>query len=92
MKKPLKVSLIVVVSILAAAILKDFVIKSAITVVATQVTGAPVHIDGFSLGLFNQKVRISGFKMYNPKGFPRGTLAHISKINVTYDLGALLKR
>lgn len=92
MKKTLIVPVIVVVSILAATILKDFVIKSVITVVATQVTGAPVHIDGFSLGLFNQKVRISGFKMYNPKGFPRGTLVHISKINVTYDLGALFKK
>jgi len=92
MKKPLKLSLIVVVSILAAAILKDFVIKSVITVAATQVTGAPVHIDGFSLGVFNQTVRISGFKMYNPKGFPRGTLVYLSRINVTYDLGALFRK
>lgn len=92
MKKALIVLAIVVVSILAIGILKDQIIKSIITIAATEVTGAPVHIDGFSLGLFNQSVRISGFKMYNPKGFPRGILVHLSKINVTYDLGALFKK
>jgi len=91
MKKILIVLAIVVISILALGILKDTIIKSVITVVATQLTGAPVHIDGFSLGVFNQTVRISGFKMYNPKGFPRGTLVYLSKINVSYDLGAFFK-
>ncbi len=92
MKKTFVVLTIAVLSILAAGILKDQIIKSIITIAATEVAGAPVHIDGFSLGLFNQSVRISGFKMYNPKGFPRGILVHLSKINVTYDLGALFKK
>ena len=92
MKKALIVLAIVVISILAIGILKDQIIKSIITIAATEVTGAPVHIDGFSLGLFNQSMRISGFKMYNPKGFPRGILVHLSKINVTYDLGAIFKK
>jgi len=92
MKKALIALAIVVISILAAGILKDRVIKSIITVVATEVTGAPVHIDGFSLGIFNQTVRISGFKMYNPKGFPKGILVHLSKIDIIYDLRALLKK
>ncbi|TAM43339.1 hypothetical protein EPN54_00445 [bacterium] len=92
MKKALIVSAVVIISILAIGILKDQIIKSVITIAATEVTGAPVHIDGFSLGVFNQSVRISGFKMYNPKGFPRGTLVYLSKINVTYDLRALLKK
>lgn len=92
MKRILIVSAIVVIAVLAAGIIKDQIIKTVITVAATEITGAPVHIDGFSLGVFNQSVRISGFKMYNPKGFPRGILAHLSKINVTYDLGALFKK
>ena len=92
MKKTVTVLVILLFAIFSGAIIKDQIIKSVITVVATQVTGAPVHIDGFSLGVFNQSVRISGFKMYNPKGFSRAVLVDLPKINVRYDLGALLKR
>lgn len=92
MKKFVIVLAIVLASLLTVGILKDQIIKSIITVAATEVTGAPVHIDGFSLGLFNQSVRISGLKIYNPKGFPRGILVHLSKINVAYDLGALFRK
>ncbi len=92
MKRILIVSAIVVIAVLAAGIIKDQIIKTVITIAATEITGAPVHIDAFSLGVFNQSVRISGFKMYNPKGFPRGILVYLPEINVTYDLGALFKK
>ena len=92
MKKILIVLAIVIVVILAIGIIKDQIVKSVVTVVATQVTGAPVHIDGFSLGVFSQSVRISGFKMYNPEGFSKGILVDVPKINVAYDLKALLKK
>lgn len=92
MKKTLIILAIVIICILAIGVIKDQIIKSAITVVATQVTGAPVHIDGFSLSVFSQSVRISGFKMYNPEGFSKGILADFAKINVTYDTGALFKK
>ncbi len=91
-KRILIVLAIIVIAIFAIGILKDQIIKTVITVAATEITGAPVHIDGFSLGVFNQSVRISGFKMYNPKGFPRGILVYLPEINVTYDLGALFKK
>lgn len=78
--------------IVAIGIIKDQILKSVVTVVATGVTGAPVHVDGFSLGIFNQHVRISGFKIYNPEGFSKSILVDLSKINVEYDLGALLKK
>ncbi len=91
MKKVRKILLAVVISIFALVILRDQVIKSVITVTATQVVGSPIHIGGFSLGVFNQSVKISGFKIYNPKGFSRGILVDLPKINVRYDLGALLK-
>ncbi|MCX5696399.1 MAG: hypothetical protein NTU54_00245 [Candidatus Omnitrophica bacterium] len=92
MKKIITVAVIVIVVIFSAGILKDQIIKSVVTIVASEVTGAPVHIGGFSLGVFSQSVRISGFKMYNPKGFSRGILADLPKINVLYDLGALFKK
>lgn len=92
MKKIRKILIIAVVSIFALGIFKDQVIKSVVTVAATQVVGAPVHIDGFSLGVFKQSVRISGFKIYNPPGFSKSILVDLSKINVAYDLGALFKK
>ncbi len=92
MKKTVVILVILLVVIFTGSIIKDQVIKSAITIIATQLTGAPVHIDGFSLGVFNQSVRISGLKVYNPKGFSKSILVSLPKINVRYDLGALLKR
>ncbi|MDD5477577.1 MAG: AsmA family protein [Candidatus Omnitrophica bacterium] len=92
MKKIRNILIVVVISIFAVVIVRDQVIKSVITVAATQVLGAPIHINGFSLGVFNQSVRISGFKIYNPKGFSRGILVDLPKINVLYDLGALFKK
>jgi hypothetical protein len=92
MRKILIVLALAVVVIFFLGIIKDQVIKSVITVVASQVTAAPVHIDGFSLGVFSQSVRISGFKMYNPQGFSKSILVDLPRINVVYDLGALFKR
>lgn len=92
MKKPLNIAIIVIVAFFALWVIKDQAIKSIVTVVATQITDAPVHIDGFSLGILNHSVKISGFKMYNPKGFPKGIIVDLAKINVTYDLGSLFKK
>jgi len=92
MKKAISILVIIFVVIFFVDIIKDQIIKSAITVIATQVTGTPVHIDGFSLGIFNQSVRISGFKIYNPKGFSKAILVDLPEINVKYDLDALFKK
>ncbi|MDD5464956.1 MAG: AsmA family protein [Candidatus Omnitrophica bacterium] len=91
MKKIRNILIVAVISVFAIVIIRDQVIKSVITVTATQVVGAPIHIDGFSLGIFKQSVRISGFKIYNPKGFSKGILVDLPKINVRCDLGSLFK-
>lgn len=91
MKKILIILAIILVSVLAILVLKDQAIKLVVTVTATQVTGAPTHIDGFSLGIFNRSIKITGLRMYNPRGFSRGILVDLSKIYVKYDLGDLIK-
>jgi len=91
-KKVLAGIILVLVAIFLLGITKDIIIKSVITIVASKVTGAPVHIDSFSMGIFNQTVKISGLKIYNPQGFSRGILINVATANVTYDLGALLKK
>lgn len=92
MKKIIMIFAIVIIALFALGIVKDQIIKSVITVVASKVTGAPVHIDGFSLGILNQTIKISGLKIYNPQGFSQGVLIDIAKANVTYDLAAFLKK
>jgi hypothetical protein len=92
MKKIFLIVGIVIVSLFILSVAKDFAIKSAVTIGATNVLGTPVHIDSLSLGILRQSVRIKGFKMYQPKGYPKGILLDIPKITVEYDLGALFKR
>jgi hypothetical protein len=83
---------IIVLAVLGFGVLKDQLIKSAVSIIGSQVVGAPVHIDTLSVGVLKQSIRISGLKMYNPKGFPAGILIDIATIHVDYDLGALLKK
>ena len=90
MKKAVTLLLVIIIIFLGLGIAKDQIIKSVVAIVTSQVTGAPVEIDRFSLRVFKQSVRISGFKIFNPSGFPKGILVDLSKINVDYDLSALL--
>ncbi len=92
MKKFFIVLGIVVFCLVGIEIIKDQVIKSMITVAASKITGARVHMDGFSSSIINSSVHISGFKMYNPSGFPEGTLLFCPTINVIYDPTTLLKK
>jgi hypothetical protein len=92
MKKFLIVLGIVVISLAGITFFKNLIVKTVITTAATHITGAPVHMDGFSWNIFSSAIRISGFKMYNPSGFPRGILVSCPKINVIYDRATLFKQ
>ena len=92
MKKLLTIIGVIIVFLIAAVIFKNQLIKTAITTGATNVVGAPVKINKFSLGIFNQTIRIKDFKIFNPEGFPEGVLVDMPEISVDYDLSALLKK
>ena len=64
-----KILIYVVVGLFVLGIVKDQIVRIAATVVVSQVTGAPCRIGGLSLGIFSQSMRITGFKLYQPKGF-----------------------
>lgn len=70
MKKILIWVAVIVIAIFVLSIAKDQIIKSVVTMVATEVTGAPVHMDGFSLGVFSQSVKILGLKYIILEDFP----------------------
>jgi hypothetical protein len=92
MKKLLTIIGVIIIFLIAAVIFKNQLIKTAITTGATNVVGAPVKINKFSLGIFNQTIRIKDFKIFNPEGFPEGVLVDMPEISVDYDLSALLKK
>ncbi|MFA5145653.1 MAG: hypothetical protein WC723_06615 [Candidatus Omnitrophota bacterium] len=83
---------IVAISLACVTIFKNLIIKSAVTTVASRITGAPVHMDGFSLNILSSTIHISGFKIYNPSGFPEGILVSCPKIKVIYDRATLFKQ
>ncbi len=92
MKKFLIVLGIAAISLVCLSIFKNLIIKSVVTTAASSITGAPVHMDGFSLNILSSTINISGFKMYNPSGFPEGMLVSCPKIKVIYDRNTLFKQ
>jgi uncharacterized protein involved in outer membrane biogenesis len=85
-----KVVIAVVAGLFILGIFKDQAIKTVVSAVSSNVTGAKTEISGFSLGLLTQSVRIRGLRVYNPKGFSRGILLEVSEARADYDLFALL--
>lgn len=90
-KKGIKILLVLIVILVAAAVGKDFILKSVITVAASKITGAKVTMRGFALRVLKQSVTITEFKMYNPAGFPQGVMIDLPKVHVALDVPALLK-
>ncbi|MBF0483084.1 MAG: hypothetical protein HQL25_00095 [Candidatus Omnitrophica bacterium] len=83
--------IILLVVLMGLVIVKDFLIKSAVEVGSKVVVGVPVKIQSLSLGIFSQKIRIKGFQVFNPQGFPAGIMVDMPDIAVDYDLPALIK-
>ncbi len=83
--------IIAVIVLFVLAIAKDQIIKAAVTIGASRVVGASVHIDGMSVGLFRHVIHIKGFKIHNPSGFPSGIMIDVGKVSADYDLPAILK-
>lgn len=92
MKKFLIVLGIVVFSLICIAIFKNQIMKSVVTKVASNIIGAPVHMDGFSLNILSSTIHMSGFKIYNPSGFPEGILVSCPKIKAIYDRATIFKQ
>jgi len=92
MKKFLIALGIVILSLVCIVIFSNQIIKTSVTIVASKITGAPVHMDGFSLNILSSTIHISGFKIYNPGGFPKGILVSCPKIKVIYDPATLFKQ
>lgn len=91
MKKWLKWIGITLAALVVFSFVRDLALKSVVTAVASRVIGAPVRMDGFSLGLMRQSVRITGLRVYNPPGFPREAFVDIPIVSVDMDSSALFQ-
>ena len=90
MQKKIRIIILAVVFLFGFCLVRDFLVKSLIGSVATSVTGAPTRVGGLSLSVIRQSIKISNFRMYNPKGFAKGVLVNIPKMSVACNLGALI--
>ncbi|MFA5356649.1 MAG: hypothetical protein WC301_04520 [Candidatus Omnitrophota bacterium] len=86
------VAAIIISAIYSALAYKDILIRSFVATTATQIIGANVTIQGLSFDMLDSSIHIKGLKVYNPEGFPREVFLDIPKIEVEYDLSALLKK
>jgi hypothetical protein len=91
MRKRTMILILVAVVSVACLLVRDIALKSIISSVASNMIGAPVRINGFSLSVIKQTVAITGFTINNPGGFPRGALIHIPKVYAACDLGEIFK-
>ncbi|MBM3244172.1 MAG: hypothetical protein FJZ15_00045 [Candidatus Omnitrophica bacterium] len=91
MKKTIIIILIVIIFIFLLSVFRDNLIKSVITGVVTNLTGAKTEIGNLSLGLMQQKIDIKNFKLYNPAGFPNSVLLDIPRIKVDCELSSIFK-
>jgi hypothetical protein len=92
LKNKLIIILIIFAALVFLGIARDQVIKSIVTVSASKILGAPVRINGLSIGILGRSIDIKGFKIYNQEGFPKGILLDLPRIRADLDLGALLGR
>ncbi len=90
MQKKIRIIVLAVIFLFGFCLVRDFLIKSLIGTVVSSVTGAPTRVGGLSLSVIRQSVRISNFRIYNPKGFPRDILVDIPRMGVTCNLGAFI--
>ena len=91
-KKAVIFLIIIVIAFAVLAVIKDQLIKSVVTGAAETFLGTSVKIDGLSLGILRPYIKIKGFRVYNPKGFPKGVMIDVPEVSVKYDLRVLLKK
>jgi hypothetical protein len=91
MNKFIKPLLIIAAVIVTLSFTRDFILKSLITNVGSNIVGAPIRMGGFSMSLVRQSIKITDFKMYNPPGFPNEVMLDIPVMNVTCDVGAFFR-
>ncbi len=91
MKKWLKAAVLAIVVVFALGVIKNFALKMAVEQGVRSVTGLPMSIRKFDLGLLTTKIDIREMKVFNPKDFPEKTMLSMPSIYVDYNLTSFFK-
>ena len=87
----MKCVVLLVVALVVLVLARNIVIKAAAEIGVRAVTGMPLSIGKFDLGLSKTLVDIENLVVKNPSGFHDTTLVDIPKILVDYNLSDILK-
>ena len=91
MKKKLFIVIGILVALFTLSVLKDILVKTSVEKGVELVTGLPLRIQGFRLGLINQAVGIRDLKLFNPKGYKDKLMLDMPEAYVDYNLGSIVK-
>jgi hypothetical protein len=86
-----RISLAFLVLGLVAYVARNFVVRKGLETAVTEVTGFPLEIDSFNLGIAQSKVVVKGMHLRNPRGFPDPRCITIRRLVADVDLGSAFK-
>jgi len=90
MDKIKKLLIIGIIVVLGLLVVKNTVIKMAVSSGVKAVTGLKLKIRSMDVGIARTAVGIRDMKLYNPKGYPDKIMADVPEIYVDYRLGSIL--
>lgn len=91
MKKPVKILIGVLITLIVLSFVKDIAIKISVEKGVQLVTGLPLKMSGFRIGIARTLVGIRGLRLFNPNGYPDKIMLSMPEIYVDYNLTPIFK-
>lgn len=91
MRKLITILVAVIAIAIVLSFIKDIVIKISAEKGVELVTGLPLRIQSFRLGLIRQLIGIKRLVLFNPRGFRDRVMLDMPEIYINYDLPAVIK-
>lgn len=91
MKKQAKIAVGILAALIVISFAKDIIIKISVEKGVQAVTGLPLKMKGFKVGIVRTLVDIKGLKLYNPKGYTDKLMLDMPEIYVDYHLLPIFK-
>ncbi|MCK6481309.1 MAG: hypothetical protein L6R43_14560 [Planctomycetes bacterium] len=85
----LRIGAVLVLLLLAALLSRNFLLRRGMEAVVTRVTGFPLSVESFSLGLLDARVDIGGMRLSNTAGFEDPRCLHLPRVSAEMELGSL---
>jgi len=81
----LRLLIIIIIIVVAVVLARNVIIKHSINSGAKMFSGLNVSVDEVDVGLTKSAAGMKGITLYNPEGFPEGTVIAIPEVYVDYD-------